>query len=235
MNTIIRTHVNNNTRLNLLEREIISWFDKQLNTIGRLFIVDDFSSMHEEVRNLCLKYSVEYKRAHGISTTINGLVESLKLERELNDSVPALHCVDDAVFGIETKSAVLNLVNQLPFVTPYGTIGLFACYPKDIRDKYKVANTGLWKIDSNLLYALVSHIYSPELIEVLIKDWGDMLTGVTPRTSHQDDIWVAMTCARLNLNCYNTNLDYAQHTGMGNSTFNSIEVSDYRSTEFIGE
>jgi hypothetical protein len=52
MNTIIRTHVKNESRLQLLKRTIQSAVDKKLNEIGDIYIVDDQSPMQKEVIDL---------------------------------------------------------------------------------------------------------------------------------------------------------------------------------------
>jgi hypothetical protein len=242
MNTVFRTHVKDTTRLELFERSLASWYDKGLDQLGNLYIVDDQSPMQDEVVDLAIKYKALYTRTHGHPDMKNSLYESLNVQKEY----PVLCCVDDMVFG----KGVLERIRQIeqvdiPALKMYSTIGLFACYQKPTRDELKIRGLDLWQIPHALLYALVAHIYSAEIVRIYSEVWEEVLKGTIPAPEMCDDIFVKILSMRSSLQCYNTYKDYAQHTGMGNRTFttpeddkngiNGIGSSNYTSLDFVGE
>lgn len=237
MNTVIRCHIKNIDRLSLLERSILSWQTKGLSKVGELHIVDDHSPMNEEVKALCAKHNIQYHAAEGYADTKNGLVESLKYA----NGGPIMCCVDDLVFGKGTVERVESiLTNDIPNISEfkYGMIGMFACYGDNTRNELHLEGEDLWIIPNDIIYALVCHIYSPALIEVLLKEWEGIKNGTIPDPCCCDDIWVARICAREGFVCLNTMKDYAQHTGANNRTFGDNQIdkgSEYTTDCFVGE
>jgi hypothetical protein len=72
--------------------------------------------------------------------------------------------------------------------------------------------------------------------EIIINSWENIKAGTEPYPSKCDDLWVVDLCDKNNLKCYNTMLDYAQHTGTKNRTFGeSDSFSEYVSKMFVGE
>lgn len=235
LNTVVRCHIKNTTRLKSLEGCIQSWQDKKLGDLGKLYLVDDQSPMEEEVVTLSKEYCVEYFRTPGPPDTKGGLYWSLKIQQ----SFPVLCCVDDMIFGkgsLEMFKAVLEQdVDKLP--KNWGMIGTFACYESGTRNSNLIHNTktNLWNIKNEILYALVCHIFSPHLSNILVKDWEAILAGTMPNPHCCDDIWVARTCTANSIPNYNTGKDYAQHTGINNRTFSNDGNSTYQTNFFVGE
>lgn len=238
MNTVIRCHIKNLERLQGLERAIVSWHSKRMYELGKLYLVDDHSPMAEEVRQLADKYKAIYHKAEGRADTKNGLVESLKVQNEF----PVLCCVDDFILGEGIKERFEELLKKEVSIIEnechYGTIGTFACYHNNTRDHFKIENADLWNIPTNILYALVCHLYSKELSTILINEWDLIQKSELPDPCCCDDIWVARICERENLPCFNTIVDFASHTGAANRTFGNNpadEGSNYQTPCFIGE
>lgn len=235
LDTVVRCHVKNDDRLKTLERLILSWKDKQLNELGNLYLLDDHSPMNKEVEELAKKHEVIYKVAEGYGDTKNGLVESLKLSPDR----PVLCCVDDMVFGKGIKERILSIFEQdLPVVQNWGMFGLFACYQDHTRNTLKENNIDSWYIPNEIIYALVCHIFSPNLSSILIKEWEGIKDKTLPDPCCCDDIWVARICTRENIDNFNTFKDYGFHTGMMNRTFGDLEKdpgSEYQTPCFVGE
>jgi len=232
MKFIIRTYVKNEERLRLFEKSIISL---KLAGINNITVIDDQSPLEKEVQNVCMENAIEkYVRTVGKSDTINGLYSSLK---EINNDEFTILCVDDFICSSKILDTLKEIKdNDIPIIKDeYGTVGLFACYPSNIRIKYK--NTNLWNIETKSLYALVCHHFSNELKDILINEYEEALEGRIEYPEVCDDIWVATICARENLKCFNTIEDYAFHTGMNNRTFGDSVVSDnscYQTPCYVG-
>jgi hypothetical protein len=241
MEIVIRTHIKNIERLNLLEKTINSVIDKQLTDLGELKIFDNSSPMKQEVMELCGKYKISYNTNNYPSDTKGGLYSSLNLAT----TYPILCTVDDMIVGKNTKEEIIRILNNdIPQLdTSWGCIGMFACYPKNIRNLYQ--NTNLWNISTKALYALICHLYSKKLSEILINHYEksqENYEQLTELEKHNlnccDDIWVARTCEQHNLLCYNTIDDYSQHTGVNNRSFGENTItpnSEYLTNCFIGE
>lgn len=236
MNTIIRTHVKNQKRLNTLDRMIRSWYDKKLDIFGDLWIVDDNSPMQKELEEWAWLNGVKYDHAGGKPDTKNGLYYSMKLAKELDPTRPVLACVDDAVFGKGVAERIFRFFNEEEALLEYGFVGMFACYENMTRIPCKVPNADVWKVPPQILYALVAHIYHPSLRDFIIKDWEMILNNEKPYPQMCDDIYVKNLVIENNINIYNFMLDYAQHTGGDNRTFGeSSSNSEYYSKMFVGE
>jgi hypothetical protein len=240
MNTVFRTHIKNQQRLETFERTLKSWYQKKLDQLGNLYVIDDQSPMEEEVINLANKYDALYTRTLGDADTKNGLYWSLKVQ----DKFPVLCCVDDMVFGQDTLARIKQIEEvDIPTIGRYSTIGLFACYQEATRTKFKIEGLELWQIPHSLLYALVAHVFSGEMARIYTECWEGVLAGTLPYPNMCDDILVKILSINSDLLCYNTTKDYAQHTGMNNRTFgtvdenaaNGIGSSDYISSDFVGE
>lgn len=232
MDTIIRCHVKNQRRLDELERELKSCEDKNLNILGDVFVVDDDSPMHEEVETLCYRNEVNYIRAGGIPDTKNGLYWSLKYA----DRFPVFLCVDDAVFGTGIAERLLHLEKyELNKIPDYGFVGTFACYEDSTRIHNKVPDTDLWHYPTNIIYALVGHVFSERLARLVMHEWEEVLAGRLPYPEMCDDIWVKEMLKKYNIKAYNTMKDYTQHVGINNRTFGENTGSDYYSKMFVGE
>jgi len=232
MNTVMRCHIKNDERLAILERSIKSWYDKNIDAFGKLYLVDDGSPCQEEVESIAEKYKAEYFRTKGEPDTKNGLYWSLKVQNEF----PVLCCVDDVVFGKGLYERIDRIFNRdIPIIGKFGIIGLFACYEDLTRNPNRVHGTGLWYISPSILYALVAHIFSESFSKTMIDLWDKIQTGEEPYPACCDDIWVARTLKRFNIPSYNTMKDYAQHTGVNNRTFGDNKGSEYVSKMFVGE
>lgn len=235
LNTVVRCHIKNEERLNTLERLIVSWKDKQLNKLGDLYILDDHSPLKEEVVKLTQKHNIIYKEADGYGDTKNGLVESLKL----SPNEPVLCCVDDMVFGQGSLERFTKFLLEEEPVLPenYGMFGSFACYQDHTRNTLKIENEDYWHIPNNIIYALVCHVFSPKLSQLLIKEWEGIKNETIPNPNCCDDIWVARISIRESIANFNTMQDYGQHTGQLNRTFNEAADpgSNYTSPNFVGE
>lgn len=233
MNTIIRTHVKNDERLKTLERELKSWYDKEMYQLGDLFIVDDGSPCGEDVNRLALVYNAHYSKTQGEPDTKNGLYWSLKVQ----DKFPALLCVDDAVFGKGIVDRLKELENRELSIlgSNWGIVGLFACYEDNTRKPNRVIGADLWEVKPIILYALVSHVFSKNFARIMIDQWEDVQRGEEPYPNSCDDIWVARTLPRFGYKSYNTMKDYAQHTGINNRTFGDNKGSEYHTLMFVGE
>lgn len=246
MDTFIRCHVKNQLRLNLLQRTIDSLKNHGLDTIGKLYLVDDSSPLESEVCNFAISNKLEYYRSKNNPDTKNGLYESLKLAKQNNCKFPILCTVDDMVVG----DGILDILNDLQnFKDEYGTFGLFSIYTFYFRilSRIKFSNIDVWKVpvERNMLFCLVCHLFSDKLSDILIKEYDKFLNTPEKLTQNEnkvlqccDDIWVARMCLRENIQCYNTLYDYSQHTGMNQRSFGDkeeISNSNYASPIFVGE
>jgi len=237
MDTIIRCHVKNPQRLEGLQRELQSWFDKKMFELGDIYVIDDNSPMREEVKDLCKLAGVtEFIPAKGKPDTKNGLYYSLLANRDWSIN-EALFCVDDAVFGSGiTERLKKYMVEEKIHIPNRGLVGLFACYEDLTREPNRIENTDLWQIPTNILYALVAHVFSINLRDILIWYWEKVLDGKIEYPSMCDDMWVKLVCRKYELKCYNTMKDYAQHEGGNNRTFGeSSSNSQYQTKMFVGE
>lgn len=234
LDTVIRTYVKNQRRLDDLHRMMRSWLDKRLHDLGNLYILDDFSPMSVEVYNLVEDFGAIYFGANGISDTKNGLAKSF----EVTSTRPLLCCVDDAVFGNGIKDRlVLMLEEEIPQLgDDWGIIGTFACYEEQTRNPSKVRGTRLWEVPNNILYALVGHVFSEPFSKIIVDRWNDVLVEKAPYPFMCDDIWVKNLLKEFNYKAYNTMRDYTQHIGINNRTFSDDNTgSDYQSKMFVGE
>lgn len=234
LDTVIRTHVKNKERLATLDRMVKSWYDKRLNDLGDLIILDDSSPLADDVVDLALFYNATYKKANGSADTKNGLAESLLVPSKL----PALLCVDDAVFGKGIKDRlILLLEEELPKLgLNWGIVGMFACYEEGTRNHYKIQGTSLWEVPNDILYALVGHIFSPKFSSIVAQRWSQVKSGEAEYPGMCDDIWVKQLLKEWGYMAYNTMEDYLQHTGMDNRTFGeSGDNSSYTTNLFVGE
>lgn len=232
MNTVMRCHIKNDERLATLERSIKSWYDKNLDAFGKLYLVDDGSPCQEDVESIAEKYKAEYFRTKGEPDTKNGLYWSLKVQ----DEFPVLCCVDDVVFGKGIENRVDEFfVREINIINEFGIVGLFACYEDRTRNPNQIYGTDLWYIHPDILYALVAHIFSENFSKLMVDLWDKVQIGEEPYPACCDDIWVARTLKRFNIPSFNTMKDYAQHTGINNRTFGSDTESIYASKMFVGE
>jgi hypothetical protein len=233
MKTVIRCHIKNKERLDIAERTFISFIDKGIDNVH---IMDDGSPLQNDVRKLCKDVGFTYHRAGGDPHTINGLVESLKLAPE---GEKIFCCVDDIVLGKGAAWVLEQIqIKEIPALEamniPWATIGIFACYPKAVRKIYP--GTLLWNMDWQILYALNSHIYSPEIIKAALDKWKLIKCGELPFPKMCDDIWIARLAEEHKLLCFNSLDDFAQHTGAGARTFDMDAGSSYyKALCFVGE
>lgn len=230
MNHVIRTHVKDASRLQLLERTIQS----SLRVGLKPHVVDDFSPMVTEVEKLCIDLKVEFNRAKGISHTINGLVESFY---QFYSVEPVLCTVDDMVFGKGAGEVIQRIEHEIIPKLPdnWGLVGMFACYEGRTPSKH---HPELWHLKTDALYALVCHVFSAKLQFAAMNEWRTVLAGERNDPNCCDDIWIKRLMLRDNLIALNTLNDYAQHTGMGERTFGDDKAdtgSNYQSMCFVGE
>lgn len=244
MNTYIRTHVKTDERFDLLKRTVESFFDKGMDSLGSLYIVNDSSlpQYSSKIFDLCSQTSSGYLRSTNPPSTKNGLFESVShFTNETSDQV-CLCCTDDMVFGKGIVDRINRIMSEdLNLIDPmWAVIGFFACYENRTRHN----SSSLWKIPVMDLYALICHMFNREFVPHLIVPYVKYLTG-EKRTqqeidnmNHHDDLWVKHTAICEGFSCYNTyDSDYAQHTGMNVRTFekDTNGSSNYFSKVFIGE
>ena len=243
MNTYIRTHVKNDTRFKILRQTVESCFDKRINELGDIYIVNDSSPApyDEKVRELAYELKTGYIRSFTPPDTKNGLFESLSHFYQNTSDPFCLCCVDDMVFGKGSLDRIREICDKdIPRLgNNWATIGMFACY--ETRPRY--LTTSLWNISTSILYALVCHMFNREFIPHLYNPYIKFLNG-EHRTETEiynmtacDDIWVARTAGSNGFLCFNTaESDYAQHTGVNQRTFSSNNTgSEYTSKVFVGE
>lgn len=233
MNVVVRTHVRTPQRLALLQRTLSSMRDKGVWPVN---VVDDHSPMTSEVQKLCAGFNVQCCRSAGErGHTINGLISSFQIS---DMTSPLLCTVDDLVLGHSTRKALDEIENLIiPKLSdrPWAMIGLFACY---VNRSESLPNLKLWHIPTEILYALVCHVYSPQIMRLAATEWNDVVAGRQGDPCCCDDIFIKRICQRHNLICFNTLQDFAQHTGGGERTFGSatdLRGSYYESPLFIGE
>lgn len=237
MKVVIRCHIRNDKRLALMKRTIDSYINKQLNNDYQLHVMDDASPMQEEVVKLCSQYPIVYHRSGGKNCTINGLVESFRLA----DPGEIIACgTEDIVFGKGVKARMRKLLkHEIPYIGDnWGFIGVFACYPHNVRQQNKVAHTDLWRYQWPIIYALNFDLYSPIMMKHAIDRWDQYLRGEIKRPTMEDDIYIKELAKEFKLPCYNTNKDYIQHTGRDARSFGSKEThngSHYTTAYFTGE
>ncbi len=235
LNTVLRTHIKNTQRLEVLKKTIKSWYAQEMNFLGDLYIVDDQSPMQNEVIHLVNRYNAHYLRTTGEGDTKNGLYWSLRVQNQW----PVLCCVDDMVFGKGSRERFEKIISsEIPELGKFGMFGSFACYENNTRDFNRIIGTDYWKVPIDILYGLVCHIYSRELSNIITKEWEGIQKGNYPMPNCCDDIWVKEICRREQLPVYNSYRDFAQHTGMNMRTFGENEVtesSEYQTPCFVGE
>jgi len=238
MKMIIRCHVKNDARLLLLNNSI-SDAAKYLGH-ENVFVLDDQSPMGEQVKTVCDSYGVKSKVSKGVANTINGLIESIRFYKEMNPELePCIFAVDDFQLSFQFNSEVRRWEEYvLPrlIASNWGLIGTFACYPTSVRDSAFNKDLGLWQIDTHSLYALICHLFSKDLMTVILEYADKFDSGEILYPAMCDDIWVATLCQEKNLRCMNSYLDHAQHTGMSQRTFNDDTAgnSNYYSECFSG-
>lgn len=238
MNIIIRSHARDMERIKLLDRTLNSLFTQEMNTLGNVFIVDNNSPLHEEVRAVVRSYSIGGVFTKSDPDTKGGLYQSMLL----NGDDPSLHCVDDFVFGKGSKSVFLNLLfHDIPEIEKqgikWGAVGTFACYLKEFREPHLIPGTLLWDFPLRAFYSLLCHVYNPIFCKMIIEDWENIMVGKKPYPTMCDDIWVSTLCQETGYHILNTYHDYAQHTGMKNRSFGekSDDNSQYQTPCFVGE
>jgi len=240
MDTVIRTHVKNKERLNLLERTIVSCLEKNLYDLGEIKIVNDNSPLTNDVHTLCNKYSLKCHDTIYAPDTKNGLFESLRI----SNNFPVLCLVDDCVLGNNIKNILIDLLeSQIHRLDKVGCVGFFAGYNKNSRNPYNYSN--FWHIPNQALYALVCHLFYEDLSKKLISIYSTFKTNPENLSQEDaqgliacDDIWVARVCEKYGFKCYNHLQDYAQHTGIKNRSFGDnpqSENSEYATPCFVGE
>jgi hypothetical protein len=234
MNTIFRCHIKNDERLELFRRSLQSWKDKELWKLGKLYVVDDQSPLQVEVEALAKEFDAVYFRTTGTRSTKNGLYWSLKIQNEF----PVLCCVDDMVFGESSMNRLNMLVmHEYPRLKNTGIVGLFVCYDMQTRNQFRFSDVDLWMVPIALSYALVCHLFSKDLSDILIRDYEKAAAENREVSIHQDDLWVKEVCLRDGLVIYNTVDDYAWHTGANTRTFGDDPIgnSSYQTPRFVGE
>jgi hypothetical protein len=233
---IFRSHIRDKARLAVTERTLLSALDKDLPSICDITVLDDGSLFGPDLRGLCRRHEISYKKAGGSSSTINGLMESLKLHPG-----PVLCCVDDIVFGKGTKDKLSEIWNMvIPRLdkqeVAWGIVGLFMDYPRQVNSL--VCGCRIAELPANLVYALTFHFYSTPLKSALLKRWDKILADELPWPACADDIFVNRLLGETGLRYFNTNMDYAQHTGMNLRSFGSdgeAVNSEYQTEYFVGE
>ncbi len=231
MDTIIRTHVKTQERLNLLERTIKSAVDKGLTTIGSVWIVDDGSPMAAQVQELAAKWGIQAIKNDGIPSTKNGLYGALRFCK----ATPTFVTCDDIVFGGDIKHQ-LELIEKSP-PKDYAMVSLFAAYNDDTRHAGRV-DARYWKYPTQDFYAALACVYSPKLSKKYCQIWESVRSGEIPEPIWQDDLLVKQICIDQDWPIFNTRVDYVQHTGMNKRSFGDEEQagsSNYVSSHFIGE
>jgi hypothetical protein len=242
MKTVVRTHVRDVARLRLLRRTLTSLRNKGVWPVD---VVDDHSPMGSGVRHLCDDFETECHLSLGNKGhTINGLVSSFLLAdvspiAPPAHNAPAMLCLtDDCVVGKgiapEIKRMEQFILDAGLFELPIGMAGTFACY----ENRPEFHHTGLWRISTEALYALVCHVYSPRLMYLATKEWTGIVDGTIADPCCCDDIFIKRICLREGLACFNTLKDYAQHTGINERSFGEtkeVTGSHYVSKMFVGE
>lgn len=214
MKAIIRTHVRNPQRLELLKNTIRS---ARRVGIHRVMVIDDQSPLMVDVRVLCAEEKCEYLLTKGTPGTKNGLYWSLRM-----DEGSDLHLCDDAELSPTDWQAV-------PASPDWWLLSYFACYNRD-------TNRTWWWYPVSTFYAALACRFHPDLRAAYIKARDEVSEGRAPETAFQDDILVKLIIAENGKEIWNTGWDYAQHTGIGIlTTMGPGHNSDYRSQFFIGE
>jgi len=237
LRVVLRTHIKDADRLNLLDRSLHSLFTKGIDKLGSVCLLDDNSPNMEVLQMQSLYHPLDYVRTPGPNGTKEGLVKSIRHFGSIKD--PVLYCVDDLVFSSKAKDVLVNLamndIEEIKAYIDYGLIGLFACYTEDVRAELKIKHLDYWKVPWNISYAYVCHIFSPKLQDFILKEWALVESGAIPYPKVNDDIWVAELCERKGLAILNTMKDYAQHTGMRKRSYDikEDEYSEYVSTCFV--
>lgn len=229
MQLIIRTHIKNEERLKLLKQSIES---AQSQDFKDIIIVDDQSPLQEKVKDLVKSLDVtDYVLTEGKPDTKNGFYYSLKQMK----GIPAILAVDDFICSKYLRKEFNCVVEDIAEIKDiYGCIGFFACYPSEIRARYK--NTNLWNINIDALYALLFHIISPQLKDIMVKEWEAVLKGEFPYPEMCDDLWLATVCKREGLLAFSTTMDYVDHTGIKQRSFGDVVEDDnscYTSPAFV--
>lgn len=241
--TIIRTHVKTEERLKLLRLTCESWKNKKLHRAGDLFIADDQSPMQEEVQAITNKFKGTYVRSSGTPSTCNGLANALRAQ----NNFPALLCVDDIVFGGETKDKVLKIVErEIPLLGDnFGMVQLFV--PASVAHNFRTPQTLVPDTKLHLLYnesnhgwlfhAAVMNIWSQKLATAYLEQYEALQTEFTARgeTVH-DDHAARLIAQRNELDIYCTTTCWAWHTGGTARSFIDPNAggSNYQAHKFSG-
>jgi hypothetical protein len=234
IDTVIRTHVRNEKRLELLKRTIQSAKDKKLYTLGGIYVLDDGSPLKDRVRSLCYEMDVDYIPATlKPGDTKNGLAESLAVG---NWTAPVFAVCDDVVFGRDILEELNHIVlHELPLLPDCGMVSLFACYS---RMKQPHADSHLWEYPVHAFYAGIAVVYTPKFRDAYYNWWVRAVNEELPMPQMCDDIFCKVILDAHGLKLYNTIQDYAQHTGIDARTFGDKENdpgSHYLTQFFVGE
>lgn len=240
MDIVMRCHVKDQARLSIMERSLISLFSKKINNLGRVFVFDDCSPLHEEVKKLCSSFEwIHYRYDFTPGELKKSLIKSFMIA---NSEEPVLCCVDDLVFGKGSFEILLYLINEvIPSLNKekikWATIGTFACYSMDLRINNKKENLDIWDFHPAIFYSLLCHIYNPVFMKFMMDQWVKIKNNEKEYPFVEDDIWVAKECIENDWKIFNTMEDYTQHTGMNQRSFNSnfSGSSNYTSSLFVGE
>ncbi|ADX42533.1 hypothetical protein [Tetrasphaera phage TJE1] len=169
-----------------------------------------------EVRLLCYKHGCTYLMTTGTPGTKNGLYWSLKI-----DSGDDLHLCDDVAL------AVTNWYD-LPPPCNWWLISYFAAYERR-------PEKGWWRYPTEDFYAALACRFHPDLRKAYIEAREAVRDGLVPETGAQDDILIKELIRASGKQIWNTGWDFAQHTGVSDSTFTGPHDCAYRSKYFIAE
>lgn len=234
---VIRAHIRDSARLPVTERTLRSALDKNLPDICDITVLDDSSPLGDGLCRLCEILEIKYKKAGGSPSTINGLMESLKLA-----DGNMVCCVDDIVFGKGTKEILTDIWERmLPHLdnhgVSWGLLGLSLCYDRRI-DSVLYGLPLFELVPTSLVYALMFHFYSTALKSALFDKWERIQSGQIPVPGFEDDIFVSKTLGKTGLRYFNTVRDYAWHTGAHIRSFGPHDGgknSEYQTKCFVGE
>lgn len=237
MNIVVRTHVKNQQRWDLLKRTLRSVIDKKINLMGKLYILDDNSPMALDVEKTASDYGAIYVPAKNHpGDTKNGLGESLAI----GDMGEPILCVcDDIVFGKDSSSIIMKYLDiDIPMLEcagiKWGMISLFASYGRGPL----VLGTDFWEYPIPAFYAGLAVIYSPMFRKKYVETWNSMVRGEIPKCPHQDDLFCKEILNASGTRLFGIKRDLVQHTGIDARTFGNSTTdpgTHYQSSFFVGE
>jgi hypothetical protein len=237
VNIVVRTHVKNQQRLDLLNRTLQSILDKDIDRLGLVHVLDDNSPMREEVRQSAITHNALYRHAENSpGSTKNGLGESLALG---DMDKPILCLCDDIVFGKGSLDILRRYMDSdIPILEwnhiPWGMISLFASYG---RGRF-ILNTDFWEYPIPHFYAGLAVIYSPAFRKEYVSQWDKMMKGEIPMCVHQDDLFCKDILNASGTRLFGIRRDLVQHTGINARTFGDKAEdpgTQYQSAFFVGE